>query len=163
LPLVIVAGLGFAGFFLFLDAAGAAGAGIWWSLVVVRLVGVALVLSVLWWAIARLQGRSLSWRTGIVLGVPRLRSLSISLLPVLLLFGLTGAGDLGGNAFFVLANQHDSLPVAVVLSSLYPVVTTILAAFVLRERLRPLQLAGIALTVVGVALIGAGDELGRPG
>jgi drug/metabolite transporter (DMT)-like permease len=76
------------------------------------------------------------------------------LVSVLPLFALAGLGDLGGNAFFIFANALDALPVAVVLSSLYPVVTTVLAALVLHERLRPLQLLGIGLAVLAVVLIG---------
>jgi drug/metabolite transporter (DMT)-like permease len=72
------------------------------------------------------------------------------------LFALAGAGDIGGNAFFILSNEADSLPVAVVLSSLYPIVTTVLAAAFLRERLGRVQLAGIVLAVIGVTLIGLG-------
>jgi len=61
--------------------------------------------------------------------------------------------DLGGNAFFLLAKETDALSVAVVLSSLYPVVTTILAAIFLHERLRPTQIAGVALATVSVPLM----------
>ena len=66
---------------------------------------------------------------------------------------VAGAGDMGGNFFFVLANNSDALSVAVVLSSLYPIVTTILAAVVLRERLRPVQIAGVVLATLSVPLL----------
>ena len=66
---------------------------------------------------------------------------------------VTGLGDLGGNAFFVLAARADALSVAVVLSSLYPVVTTLLAALFLRERLRPLQIVGVVLASLSVPLL----------
>jgi drug/metabolite transporter (DMT)-like permease len=162
LPLVLLSGLGFAGFYLFLDRAVAAGGEIWWSLLVVRLVGLAVVVGVLGWALARFGEGSLRRRTGQVLGAGKLKAASISALAIVPLFALAGAGDLGGNAFFVLANERDSLPVAVVLSSLYPVVTTVLAAVLLRERLRPVQLGGIGLAVIGVALISGGDVLEPP-
>jgi len=45
--------------------------------------------------------------------------------------------------------------VPVVLSSLYPVATVVLAAWFLRERMHPWQIAGIGLALVGVALIAA--------
>jgi len=53
----------------------------------------------------------------------------------------------------VLSKHADALSVAVVLSSLYPVVTTVLAALLLRERLRPLQLLGVALATASVPLL----------
>jgi drug/metabolite transporter (DMT)-like permease len=69
------------------------------------------------------------------------------------LFLLTGLGDIGGNAFFVLAKQVDAFSVAVVLSSLYPVGTTVLAAVLLRERLSPVQIGGVVLATVSVPLL----------
>jgi drug/metabolite transporter (DMT)-like permease len=66
---------------------------------------------------------------------------------------LAGLGDLGGNVFFVLATQVGELAVAVILSSLYPVVTTILAAALLHERLRRIQVAGVALATISVVLL----------
>jgi drug/metabolite transporter (DMT)-like permease len=45
----------------------------------------------------------------------------------------------------------------VVISSLYPVSTAILARLFLHERLGPLRTAGVALAVGGVVLIGLGS------
>jgi drug/metabolite transporter (DMT)-like permease len=58
-----------------------------------------------------------------------------------------------GNAFFVLANAQGALSVAVVLSSLYPVTTILLARIILHERLRGGQLVGVAAALAGVVLI----------
>jgi drug/metabolite transporter (DMT)-like permease len=156
LPLVVGAGLGFAGFFLLLDRAAAEGAATWWPLFVVRLVGLAMVLGVIAGLLARGRHEPLARRAGRLLGLPRLRALSLSVIGVAPLFALAGAGDTGGNAFFLLANEADTLPVAVVLSSLYPIVTALLAAAFVRERLGGVQLVGIVLAVVGVTLIGLG-------
>ena len=156
LPLVIGAGLGFAGFFLLLDRAAAEGGQTWWPLFVVRLVGLAVIVGVVVGLLARGRHEPLARRAGRLLGLPRLRALSLSLVGVAPLFAIAGAGDMGGNAFFLLANEVDTLPVAAVLSSLYPIVTALLAAAFLRERLGGVQLVGIALAVVGVALISLG-------
>lgn len=156
LPLVIAAGLGFACFFLLLDRAAAEGGQTWWPLFFVRLVGLATVLGIICGLLARGRDEPLAHRAGQLLGLPRLRALSLSVVGVAPLFALAGAGDMGGNAFFLLANEADSLPVAVVLSSLYPIVTTLLAAAFLRERLGRVQLVGIVLAVIGVSLIGLG-------
>jgi EamA domain-containing membrane protein RarD len=39
---------------------------------------------------------------------------------------------------------------------LFPVVTVLLARAVLKERLRPVQIAGVVVTMLGVTLISAG-------
>lgn len=64
-----------------------------------------------------------------------------------------GALEVGAAVTLLLALQRGPVSVASVLASLYPVTTTFLAALVLRERLRGLQLAGVALALVAVALI----------
>jgi drug/metabolite transporter (DMT)-like permease len=46
--------------------------------------------------------------------------------------------------------------VAAVLASLYPVVTILLAAAVLRERIGGLQAVGIAVALAAIVLIAAG-------
>ena len=66
---------------------------------------------------------------------------------------MAGAGDLGGNAFFVLATGAEAFSVAVVLASLYPIVTTILAAIFLHERLGRLQILGVVLATLSVPLL----------
>ena len=72
---------------------------------------------------------------------------------VIALVVVAGAGDLGGNVFYVLAVGADALSVAVVLASLYPIVTTILAAVFLHERLGRLQVAGVLLATLSVPLL----------
>ncbi len=160
LPLVVLSGLGFAGFFVFTDQATAGGE-LWWPMTVVRSVGCALVVLAFVVALAR-AGRatgeraaapSLRERAVHVLGLRRLRGRSLGSAGFVLLFATAGLGDLGGNAFFVLAKQADALSVAVVLSSLYPVVTTLLAGLLLHERLRPVQLLGVALATLSVPLL----------
>jgi uncharacterized membrane protein len=66
---------------------------------------------------------------------------------------LIGAGDLTANAMFAVASSRGQVSVAAVLGSLYPVVTTLLARAVLRERLRGIQKAGVVLSIAGAAVI----------
>jgi drug/metabolite transporter (DMT)-like permease len=73
---------------------------------------------------------------------------------------VVGMLDMAGNAAFILATQAGDLAVATVLSSLYPVVTVILAIAVLREHLSRSHVAGIVLTGVSIALITAGSAAG---
>lgn len=153
LPAVVVAGLGFAGFFLFIDRALRDGADMWWALTAVRAVGLAAALALLAGMLI-LARRAARPRPKGVFGLAGIRSLG--LIGAILLLVAAGLGDLGGNGFFVLARGEDLLSVAVVLSSLYPVVTTILAALFLRERMSGVQVAGAGLAVLAVVLIGVG-------
>ncbi len=152
LPLVALAGLGFAGFFIFADRATTAGE-TWWPLIMVRVVGLAVVLAILAGAALRVSGQPMRVRLDGLLGLTRIRSAPVGPLYLGALFAVVGLGDLAGNAFFLLAKQADAFSVAVVLSSLYPIVTTILAAIVLHERLRPLQVVGVVLATVSVPLL----------
>jgi drug/metabolite transporter (DMT)-like permease len=74
-------------------------------------------------------------------------------LPVLLLIGVL---DTAGNALFAVATTESLLSVAAVLGQLYPVVTVLLARFVLGERMSRGQGAGVVGAFAGVALITAG-------
>ena len=74
--------------------------------------------------------------------------------PALPLVLLSGVGDMTANALFLLATQQDGpLAITGVLASLYPVSTVVLAQAVLRERLVPAQLAGLAAALTAVVLI----------
>jgi drug/metabolite transporter (DMT)-like permease len=68
------------------------------------------------------------------------------------------AGLLAGIATicFQLATQSGLLTIAGVLTSLYPAITVVMAAALLRERVRPLQGVGLLLAGAAVALIAAG-------
>jgi len=68
-----------------------------------------------------------------------------------------GVADMAGNSLYVLAVQSGDLAIASVLSALYPVVTVILAAAVLKERVTREHAIGIALAVLAIVLIGAGS------
>jgi len=152
LPFVIMSGLGFAGFFLFVDRATADG-GSWWPLFVVRLVGVALVVGTVVVLALRARG-SIGQRTSTVLGLSGLvERWSVNPLALASLFVVAGLGDLGGNVFFILASGTEALSIAVVLASLYPIVTTILAAIFLHERLGRVQIAGVLLATLSVPLL----------
>lgn len=137
--LILLSGAGFAAFFLCIDAAHAAGGETWWTLFLVKVAGVTSV--VLGSLVALPLGR-----------VPALRVGQAALLVGI----VAGTADFSGNLFFVLGSQAGELSVVVVLSSLYPVGTALLARFFLHERLGPLRLAGVGLAVTGVVLIGLG-------
>jgi len=88
-------------------------------------------------------------RRGLQLGVPR------SQLP---LVAAIGAGDVLANGSFALASETAGALVSVtsVLASLYPVVTVLLARQVHGERLRRVQVAGVAAALGGVVLLAGG-------
>ena len=67
-------------------------------------------------------------------------------------------GILDGSAAlaYTTATTKGLLSLVSVISSLYPAVSVILAAFILKERLRGLQFFGVALAIMGVTLISAG-------
>jgi drug/metabolite transporter (DMT)-like permease len=72
------------------------------------------------------------------------------------LLAAIGFTDAGANVLFAFAASLGLLSVVAVLGSLYPIVTVLLAWWIHKERLMPIQYLGIAITFCGVALISAG-------
>ena len=107
------------------------------AMVGMRCGGLSLLLPLLCWAV---------WtkRAGVT---PTRRELT--LLPLL------GVGDLTANLLFAAASANGQVSVVSVLGSLYPVATLVWARVLLHERLRTIQLIGVACTVVGVVLVTA--------
>jgi drug/metabolite transporter (DMT)-like permease len=74
----------------------------------------------------------------------------------LALITVVGVGDLLANLAFGAASRRDDVSVVSVLGSLYPVMTVLLARFVLGERLGRAQTWGVAGALGGVVLIATG-------
>ena len=68
-----------------------------------------------------------------------------------------GVLDMAGNAFYLLGVQTGALAIASVLSALYPVVTVVLAAMLLGERVTRDHAVGIALAAGAIVCIGIGS------
>jgi drug/metabolite transporter (DMT)-like permease len=69
---------------------------------------------------------------------------------------LAGSLDIGANIFYALSTQAGRLDEAVIVSSLYPAVTILLAFIIRRERITPLQGVGILAGLAAVACISIG-------
>lgn len=74
-----------------------------------------------------------------------------------LMVGVAGTLDVTANVMFGIASTLGSLAVVAVLGSLYPAGTVLLARIVHGERLARIQQAGVAVALVGIALIAAGS------
>jgi drug/metabolite transporter (DMT)-like permease len=129
--LALLAGLGFGAFFVLLGRVEPGT--VFAPLVIVRLVATVLV------GVVVLLSRG-TWR----LARP-------SYLPVV----VAGTLDMGGTLGYLLAAQQGRLDIAAVLASLYPVVTIVLAAALLRERIGGVQAVGIAAGLAAIVLITA--------
>jgi drug/metabolite transporter (DMT)-like permease len=93
-------------------------------------------------------------------GLPRGKSLINGLEwspTIAVLFVFNGLGDVAANGLYGIATRHagDNLPVVMALSGLYPVVSTVLAWALLKERLRAVQNIGILAALTGVLLLNA--------
>ncbi len=103
------------------------------------------------WALVFSRGAS----AGIAAVVVAVRGVDRAAIPWAVLVA-AGLLDVGGNVFFVVARDAIPIGLAAALVGLYPVVTMLLARFVIGERLPTLGLVGVVLAVLGIVLISAG-------
>jgi uncharacterized membrane protein len=64
-----------------------------------------------------------------------------------------GVFDIVANVFYVLATERGQLSIIAPIAALYPVSTVLLALAVDRERVRPVQLAGLGLAAAALVLV----------
>ena len=124
------AGAGFGLFFIFLKNAGQSG--VLWPVAISRSAG-----TVVAFGIALATRTRLPWGRGGVTGIAL----------------LSGAIDAAANVCYVLATRAGLFGLAVVITSLYPGMTVLLARVLLGERMRWLQRAGLLLAASGVVLV----------
>jgi drug/metabolite transporter (DMT)-like permease len=67
---------------------------------------------------------------------------------------IAGAADMGANILFLLASQSGLLSLVVIIVSLSPAPTVLLARLFMGQRITPVRWAGLALALTGVGLIG---------
>jgi drug/metabolite transporter (DMT)-like permease len=127
--LPFLSGVGFATFLIFLDRGS--GQSILWPLIATR--GASISSLLLFSTITRQ-----SW-------VPTRDSWVAIILSSLL--------DSAGNALYALSAQLGRMDVAAVLASLYPGSTVLLAWFILKERVSPVQMIGILVALIAIVLI----------
>jgi drug/metabolite transporter (DMT)-like permease len=132
------AGAGFGLFFLCLRNAGESG--VLWPVAVSRGAGSVVAL-----AIALAAGLRPWRRIGDGGGTSQRTTRVIAL--------ASGAVDAAANVCYVLATRAGLFGLAVVITALYPGMTVLLARWVLGERMRWLQRAGLLLAAVGVVLL----------
>jgi drug/metabolite transporter (DMT)-like permease len=104
------------------------------------------------WALVASRSASTMLLAALALGRRQFGGLRSAWLIVL----ASGALDVTGNATFLLSRGLVPVGIAAALAGLYPIVTMLLARFVLRESLPKLGLAAVAMAVLGVVLISLG-------
>ena len=129
--LALLAAIGFGFYFPPMHAAGSADP--WWGAFIFRLTAATVVLGavLLRRPAIRLRGRPLA----VIVGV--------------------GCVDTLGNLLYAASSGHGIVSLTSVLASLYPIVTVMLAAIVIKERIAGIQRLGVVLTLLGVGLISA--------
>jgi drug/metabolite transporter (DMT)-like permease len=127
-----LAGVGFAAFYLCIRQAGA-GSPLW-------IAAVSRAASFIVTAVAVLVTKA-----PLRLDLPRAAMATVA-----------GSFDVTGSALFIYASQHGRLDEAVVISSLYPAVTVILARLILKEHFSRWRFIGLLAALAAVPMIAAG-------
>jgi drug/metabolite transporter (DMT)-like permease len=127
--LAVLAGIGFALFYIFIKKTGSGDA--FWIAAVARTASFAITGTI------TLAGRRFTpfYVGGLWLGL------------------LAGCIDVSGTAFFVRASQTGRLDTAVVLSSLYPAITVLMARIFLHEHFTRWKAVGILAALVAIPMI----------
>jgi drug/metabolite transporter (DMT)-like permease len=147
LVMATLAGISFGIYFIQLKITGAGG--VTWALTLARVGSFVLAISV-----CAIQAGIRTFRpVQAVSDKAEARRSSLSNPAFLALAVLTCVLDTGGNLFYTLATTVGRLDVAAVVSSLYPAVTILLAALVLKEKTTRTQTIGMLLALVAVVLI----------
>jgi drug/metabolite transporter (DMT)-like permease len=124
-----IAGLGFAGFFIFIDQVSE---------------------GVVFWPIVAARCAAMLLLACYILGKRRWQTPPPRQFPVII---MTGVFDTAGNTFFALAANAGRLDMAAVLASLYPAMTILLAWLILQEQLSHKQWVGVIAALVAVMLM----------
>jgi drug/metabolite transporter (DMT)-like permease len=127
--LAVLSGVGFAGFFLCMREAGDINA---------------------LWAAGFARVASLVATGVIVVTTKQFRPLALAGIGLGVMAGVL---DSTGSAMFVRASQSGRLDAAVVISSLYPAITVLLARFLLHEHLSRWRVVGLLAALVAVPMI----------
>ncbi len=145
-----LAGVSFGLFFLFLKNAGHSA--VLWPVAIQRVTGSVLAVAAL--AVTRIRPL---WRGEVNRSeVNRSEVNHVAANRGLLTIALiSGAVDATANVCYILATRAGEFGLAVVLTSLYPGATVLLARLVLRERMRAPQQIGLLLAAVGIVLVTA--------
>ncbi len=129
LKLPVAAGLGFGMFFIIISQVSADS--ILWPLISARVASIALFLP-----IAKIKQTHL---------IPAKENF--------LMIILAGGCDAVGNIFFVLASKIGRLDISVIVTSLYPAITVLLAWVILKEKLTKAQWTGFWIILFALMLI----------
>ncbi|MFE7317980.1 EamA family transporter [Streptomyces sp. NPDC057555] len=140
--LTIVSALGFGAVMALIAAASTTVTGLFLALFVQRVCNVAVGGAALY---ATVRRGTPALPEG---GMPVLRAA----LPAL---AFVGIADVAANGTYSVAAQNGPVTLAAVLASLYPVVTTLAALGVLKERMRAVQTAGACCALLGSVLLAA--------
>jgi drug/metabolite transporter (DMT)-like permease len=137
----IASGIAFGVFFLFIRNAGTAG--VLWPVCVARVAGTLVILAAAAW----LRTPPAGWGSG------RASRAGGAGRRVVLAAVAAGVLDAGANVCYVLAARAGLFGMAVVITSLYPGITVLLARVVLGERMHAIQRLGLLLAAAGIGLV----------
>jgi drug/metabolite transporter (DMT)-like permease len=131
----VASGFAFGIFFLFMRNAGVSG--VLWPVLFARLAGSLVILGAAVW----LRTPPAGWASG------------LAGRRVLLVAVAAGALDASANVCYLLAARAGLFGIAVVITSLYPGITVLLARVMLGERMRAVQRFGLLLAAAGIGLV----------